>query len=397
MSAIVRHCQSILSNVPASRSLAIDVFRGITITAMILVNNPGSWQYVYPPLLHAEWHGMTPTDVIFPFFVFIVGLSICFSQQQMQKRGVARSKQLVKIAKRTVYLFTLGLFLAVFFYRFNDPNYSWWQDRIETIRILGVLQRLALVFACCAVLSIFLTKRMLFVVSVLLLAFYTGFMLLMPYSDGSQTFSGQLAFGNSFAAYLDHLLLGPAHVYYASATPFSFDPEGVFSTVPAVVSGLSGVLIGHLLMAQSSQRLKIKQLLLIGICLSLSGWALHFVHPINKALWTAPFVIATSGLACLSLVVLMWLLDEKHYRAWSAPFIVFGANSLLFFMFSGVVARILIMIPVHDQSLQGWLFECVYQPVFGNYNGSLAYAISFLIVSYVVFYALYKRNIFWKV
>ncbi|WP_100642786.1 acyltransferase family protein [Alteromonas facilis] len=395
LSSIKRHCDAVLARLPKHRMLTIDVFRGIAITAMILVNNPGSWQYVYAPLRHAEWHGLTPTDLVFPFFIITMGIAIGLTFSA-DKVGGNRAAILIKVGKRTLTLFVLGLLLAVFYYNVTDPHFNWWKEQVEEIRILGVLQRLALVYAACAVLALLLNNKQLVAVSIALLVGYSGLLLYMPYGLGADVYVGELLMGNNYAAYIDQAVLGRAHLYYADAQPFATDPEGILSTFPAVVSGLIGVVLGRHLVRPNTLEL-IQRLWLIGILLTLVGWGMDRWMPINKALWSASFVLVTAGLALLFIAALHTLIDKHCIRRWSAPFIVFGANSLLFFMFSGVLARITVMIPVGDTTLKGALYSQIFQPAFGNYFGSLMYACVFLMVSYAVFYGLYKRGIFWKV
>lgn len=393
------HVQGILAQTDQTRTLSIDVFRGIAITAMILVNNPGSWSTIYAPLKHAEWHGWTPTDLIFPFFVFIVGVSISLSLQAMHARSNAECKSeiLKKALIRTLKLILLGLFLAAFYYNFRVDSYSWWQNRIVEIRIPGVLQRLGLVYLACVAFALYCRNSVLVMIATVVLLSYTFALMHIPYSDGENTYVGLLLSGNNLAAFIDHVTFNSAHLYYQNAQPFAFDPEGILSTLPAVVSGLSGVVVGRWWLQQNSVFQFAQKLMVLGVVLTFSGLVLGELHPINKALWTAPFVLLTTGLACIVFALLTYCLDLKQWRLWSAPFVVFGANSLLFFMFAGIVARLLLMISIGEQSLKAWMFSRVYQPLFGDYLGSLMYAIVFLLISYSLFYALYKRRIFWKV
>jgi predicted acyltransferase len=228
-------------------------------------------------------------------------------------------------------------------------------------------------------------------------------------------YQGLLQQGNSLTAWLDNYLLGANHVYYAKAVPFAFDPEGILSTLPAIAGALAGVFTGDLLSSaevansksvtkasasQSLTHLLIKQskiMLAWGLCLIVIGELFGLVFPINKTLWTSSFVVMTTGWALVTLAILTWLIDIKGWKNWSAPFVVFGANALLFFIFSGIVARVLLMIPVGKINLQAWIYVELYQPVFGSLNGSLAYAVSFLLLSYLVMHLLYKRKVFFKV
>lgn len=393
-----RHCQGILAQLPPHRLLALDILRGITITAMILVNNPGSWSSMYWPLKHADWHGYTPTDLIFPFFIFIVGMSITLSVNAMHKKGLDNQAILKSGAVRTVKLIALGWFLALFYYNFRDPSFSWLDDKLLGIRIMGVLQRIGLVYIAALACYLYLTPKKLAITFVGLLILYGAVMLYLPYSlPNGDSVSGLWLHGNNLSAWVDNAVLGSHHLYYANAKPLPFDPEGLLSTLPAIASALSGILCAIYLSHEKNLKKQVKVLLLVGISAILSGYLLSTIIPINKALWTPSYVLLSSGFAMLAYALCSIILDIYKIRLWSAPFLVFGANAILFFMFAGVVARLLIMIPVGESSLKGVIFAKGLQPLFGNYLGSFGFSVLFLVGSYLVMYACYKRNIFWKV
>lgn len=379
--------------------LALDIFRGITITAMILVNNPGSWQYIYPPMRHAEWHGWTLTDLIFPFFIFIVGVSIQLSGERVLASGMSRSLILKQALLRTVKLFLLGWFLALFYYDFGAEHYNWFEQRFMNMRFMGVLQRIALVYLVCVLLWLFLSKRALLLSFIGVLLLYWLALTNIPYHDSmGNEYRGLLEFGNNVSAWLDSWLFGAPHLYYSAASPFAFDPEGILSTLPAVATGISGVLVGKLLTQTSLNRRDMTMLLgvLGGIAVLLGElWSIYL--PINKALWTSSYVLLSSGYACLVLAGLTFILPNKKAMLCSAPFLVFGANSIAFFMFAGVLGRLMIMWPVGDISIKAWLFEHIFRCWFGPLNGSLMFALSFLVLSYVCMHWLYRKQLFWKV
>lgn len=393
------HCQAILDQQPKNRLLALDVFRGITITAMILVNNPGSWQHIYGPMRHAQWHGWTLTDLIFPFFIFIVGVSIQLSGERMLASSRSRFIIIKQALLRTVKLFLLGWFLALFYYNFGAEHYDWIEQRLLHIRFMGVLQRIALVYIICLLLWLYLPTRDLLVSFVAILLLYWLALTSVLYSDdlGNQ-YGGLLDFGNNLSAWLDSWLFASNHLYYSSATPFAFDPEGILSTLPAVASGISGMLVGKLL-TESALTTRDKTILLFvfGVVGVLLGEWWHLYFPINKTLWTSSYVLLSSAYACLGLASLIFILDNRKMTHWSAPFVVFGANSIAFFMFAGVVARMLIMLPIGQVSLKTWLYTTVFEPFLGSLNGSLFFSISFLGLSYVFMHWLYRKHIFWKV
>ena len=396
---VISHCKVILAQQNSQRLLALDVFRGITITAMILVNNPGSWQHIYAPMEHAVWHGWTLTDLIFPFFIFIVGVAIPLSSSKQLAKGQPRALVLHQGLVRSLKLILLGWFLALFYYNFSAEHYDWIEQRLLQMRVMGVLQRIGLVYFLCLGLYLYLSKRWLFISFVVILLAYSCALLFIPYQDSAGNhYVGLLEFGNNLCAWFDSQVFSAPHLYYKNALPFAFDPEGLLSTLPAVASGLSGIFAGQLLLSDKYLQLtKIKMLLGLGLLAVLAGefWALWL--PINKALWTSSYVLLSSGYACLTLAILIFVLDVKNVKNWSAPFVVFGANSIAFFMFAGVVGRVIIMLPVGDTSLKGWLYIQIYQPVWGDLNGSLAFALSFLILSYAVMYGMYRKGIFWKV
>jgi len=396
-----KHADSILEKVPKHRLLSLDVFRGIAITGMILVNNPGSWSHIYAPLKHAQWHGWTVTDLVFPFFLFIVGVAIHLSISKQLLSQTPHRDIIKSSAIRMFKLLLLGWFLGLFFYRFGNNDFSWIEDKLFMIRYMGVLQRIGIVYFITALLFLFFRPGTMVAWAVALMVIYTVLMQFMPYSDDAGVvYQGLWLKGNNFSAWLDHNLLGADHLY-GKTSPFAYDPEGLLSTLPAIATCLSGVLVGHYL--QRSRELSIslnqqvKQLLFIGLMAVIFGQLLHNWIPINKALWTPSYVILTSGLACVVLALCIYLLDIKHYKAWAAPFVVFGANSIAFFMFAGISGRLLLMIPVAGKPLKAWLYTSIYQPLFGELNGSLAFAISFLLVSYLLMLWMYRKNIFWKV
>ncbi|PCJ50197.1 MAG: DUF5009 domain-containing protein [Gammaproteobacteria bacterium] len=394
------HCDNILKKVPSYRLLALDVFRGMTIMAMIMVNNPGSWSHIYAPLRHADWHGWTVTDLIFPFFVFIVGVAISFSIGIQKDQAIPKFKIIQMAAIRSIKLILLGWFLAIFYYKFGDMNFNWFEDKLLGIRFMGVLQRIGLVYFCCVALFLFIRPKALILWVLSILTIYGLMMLYLPYSDDTgQIYQGLLIKGNNLSAWFDQLVLGSDNVF-AKTLPFSFDPEGLLSTLPAVATCLTGVLLGsYLQWAKSINIPLVKQvglLSLIGIVTYISGELLQFVIPINKTLWTPSYVLMSSGLATLTLALFIYVIDIKKNRRWGAPFIVFGANAIAFFMFAGITGRLLVMIPVADTQLKNWLYQTIFAPSFGMLNGSLMFAISFLILSYILMHWMYRNNIFWK-
>ena len=379
-----------------NRLLSLDAFRGMTIAAMILVNTPGSWSHVYAPLKHAEWHGWTPTDLIFPFFLFIVGVAMTFSIQT--RIGVDfKSDIYKKVVKRSVILFLLGLLLN--FYPFGIPftsdgwsNFSFSSiiDTFMDIRIMGVLQRIALCYLFTSIMIIHLTHREQFYAAFSLLTFYTCAMLLY----------GNLTLEDNLARTIDLTIFSPANMYSVRGLPF--DPEGLLSTIPAVITTLSGVFVGNLLRGHLSPREKATQLIMWGLAGILLGNGLNILIPINKQLWTPSYVFLTSGWACLILSIFYWLIEIKNIKSWAKPFIVFGSNSIIVFVASGILVTTILKIKIHLNdgsitSLYNWIYKYLFVSWAGDLNGSLFFAITWILLWLGVLWILYIRKIFIKI
>ncbi|WP_226876942.1 acyltransferase family protein [Microbulbifer hainanensis] len=392
------HISEILAKLPEGRLMSVDLLRGLAIAAMVLVNNPGSWSFVYAPLAHAEWNGWTPTDVIFPLFLFVVGLSMVLARGKAQAFPAVGRAQWIRALK----LFGLGLFLAVFFYNFRVADYSWLDDRITHIRWLGVLQRIALVYLVSSYLLSWCSPRGLALAASVCLVLPWLLMLTVPYSsDSGEVFRGQFLFGNHLSAWIDQALLGSKHLYYSTARPFAFDPEGILTTVSAVATCLLGALAGLAWQRSDgspqakrrvAQHWLVAGLVLLGVGQLASTWV-----PVNKALWSPTFVLVTGGVSLILLSGLFYLADIRQHRRALAPLLVFGVNAIALFMLAGIVGRLLIIIPAGDQTLKHWLFATVFQPLFGNYGGSLAFALSCLVAFYWVMWQMYRQRVIWKV
>ncbi len=374
-----------LANTPASsRLLSLDAFRGLTVAAMILVNNPGDWGHIYAPLEHAHWNGWTPTDLIFPFFLFIVGVSIAFALG----RQPGELKAIVgKIVRRSATLFLLGLFLN-FFPRFN----------LLTVRIPGVLQRIALVYLICSLLFINTTPRQQLY---LLLTVLAGYWLLMTQIPVPGVGYANLEPETNLAAWLDRTILTPAHVYKPAKV---WDPEGILSTLPAVSTGLLGMLTGYWLRRTDvSAAERVAWLFAAGCLTTLAGLCWDGFFPINKALWTSSFVLLAGGLAMLGMALFYWLVDVKQYRRGVLPLVAFGVNAITVFFLSGLIPRILGMINVagaagNRVSVQTYLYRQFIAPPFSDpRNASLAGALTFVLIWFVVLWWLYRKNVIIKV
>ncbi|GAB3927570.1 acyltransferase family protein [Larkinella terrae] len=363
------------------RLLSLDTFRGITVAAMILVNNPGDWGHIYAPLGHAHWHGWTPTDLIFPFFLFIVGVSISYALQNKEKPGLAG-----KIVKRSLILFGLGLFLNLF------PKFDF-----MTVRIPGVLQRIALVYLACSLIYIKTdTRTQGWLIAVLLV----GYWLLMTFVPVPDFGPANLEPETNLGAWLDRTLLGGPHLWKTAKV---WDPEGLLSTLPAIATGLSGIRAGTLLKSKRSEAEKTAWLFVAGCLALLGAYIWNGFFPINKSLWTSSFVLLTSGLALQGLALCFWLIDVQGYKRWTKPFVAFGVNAITVFFLSGLIPRLLNMIKTQQPDgteIGGkeWLYQTFFVPYFESpYNASLAGALTFVLIWFVILYVMYQKKIIIKV
>ncbi|PPK84354.1 putative acyltransferase [Neolewinella xylanilytica] len=358
------------------RIISVDLMRGLTIAAMILVNNPGSWTDVYAPFLHAPWHGYTPTDLVFPFFLFLVGCSIAFAYHHRLPSAATYQK----IAVRSIKLIALGLFLGAFL--LYPPFLKAWSE----IRLPGVLQRIGLVFLFAAPLALHLRTGALLVVSVVILLGYWVLLGYIPVEGVLPTYERD-AF--NWALYVDTTVLG-SHTYKPD-----YDPEGILSTFPAVVSSLIGVVTGRFLLTERTD--KVKVMLLGGAGLVLLGHLWGLVFPINKALWTSSFVLVTGGWALLVLGAIYYTTDVRGW-VWGRVFIYAGANALILYFLSSFFAKVFGSIPVGDTSLHGYLYQQIFVHDFlPDKLSSLLYAVVLVLFYLALGVWLYRKKIFFKV
>jgi len=372
------------SDVTSNRLVSLDVFRGATMAAMVIVNNPGDWSQVYAPLLHAEWNGWTPTDLIFPFFVFILGVSVTLSKRSVQPVPV--------ILRRAALIFALGLFLALY------PRFD-----LTTVRLMGVLQRLALCYLGAAL--FFRTmgqsdeedqwQAAVGVTAVLLLV-YWAIMQFVPAPGGV---AGDLTPAGNIGAWLDRTLIGEAHLWRQSKT---WDPEGLLGTIPATASALSGVAVGVIIGGRRTPAQKVACLIAGGGAAIVMGLVWDRSFPINKSLWTSSYVLFTSGLASVVLGACYWLFDSQGKRAFLRPLIVLGTNALVLFAVSGLLVKTLLLFKVAGAdgaiiSVNRWLYITWFEPYASPKNASLLFALANLGVLYVLLEILYRRRWFLRV
>jgi len=372
---------------PGGRLLSLDVFRGLTVALMIVVNNPGSWAHIYPPLRHAAWHGLTPTDLVFPFFLFIMGVSVALALGRHRESGAPAVVLYRKILRRTVVIFLLGLLLNGFPFGLAGPQSV--GEAFANLRIMGVLQRIALCYLLTALVALrWPTWRGRAAVAGLLLVLYEPAMRLPLVAAG-----GGFELETNLVRLLDVRVLGPAHMYHVGEVPF--DPEGLLSTLPAAVTSLLGLLVGGYLRRRSLNGLP--PLVSAGAILTAGGLLLSLVEPLNKQLWTTSYTVLTGGLAVLALALCLHLVDGRGLRRGVDVWRVFGQNPLVAFLGSGLLARLLVLIRVPRAeggsiSLKGALYQEMLVPALGPLNGSLAFAVLLTGLWWALLWALDRRG-----
>ena len=367
------------------RIIAIDVLRGLTIFLMIIVNTPGSWSYVYPPLLHAKWNGCTPTDLVFPFFLFIVGTTLFISYDRIMKNNAAdphlRSKLLKKTIRRAALIFLVGLFLNWFPFH---------HIHISDLRIMGVLQRIALSFAGAALLVIFIRDLTKITISAVILLLSYWFILF--YFGGTDPYSLE----SNIAGKLDVLLFGENHVYHGFG--IAFDPEGLLGTISGIAHVLIGYLIGSMIIKAEGKKELMQRILLSGFALIVLGLIWNNFFPINKPLWTSSYAVFTCGIASIVLALLIWIIDIMKFEKWSYVFKVFGLNPIFSYALSGIVISLLANTLVwNDTNASSWLYENIFQNLFGNYFGSFMFALCYTMLIWLFAWPLYRKNIVIKI
>lgn len=419
------------------RLTSLDVFRGFTILLMTIVNNPGSWAAIYPPLEHAEWHGCTPTDLVFPFFVFIMGTAIPFAMPTKQFDGAVFNKIMV----RSLRIFCLGLFLSCFsrihlfglegipllairliiafavayallgnfslkvktflavgiFVILIGLAYSG-LEHFEDTRIPGVLQRIGIVYFFASILYLKTNMKTQLIVATSILI---GYWLLMAFVPVPGVGPANFEKGTNLAAWLDNLLLN-GHLWSVSKT---WDPEGILSTLPAIGTGILGMCIGQLLNLPISKIEIAKKTAIAGVMLIIVGLLWNIIFPINKSLWTSSYVLYTAGIATICLTILYYIIDIANYKKWTKLFLIWGVNPMIVFFFSGIIPRVMSSIKVQNpevpseeinvQSLiyNHWIVPCFENPL----NSSLTYALTYAVFWSVILWVLYKKKLFFKV
>lgn len=351
------------------RLVSLDAFRGATIAAMMLVNNLGSHSKAYPPLLHAEWHGWTPTDLIFPFFLWMVGVAMTFSFARRVEEGGDKGVLLRHTVRRSALIFGLGLLLAGF------PYYD-----LSTIRIPGVLQRIAVCYLIGSVIFLYTTWRGQVAAIVGVCTAYWMLMTLYPVPGFGP---GVLEPIGNFSQYIDWMVL-PGHLYRATKV---WDPEGIVSTLPAIGTVLLGALAGHLLRSRKELTEKAVWLLATGVLLTAAGAMLGWAMPINKKIWTVSFAVFTAGMAQLGLGTFYWFIDGQGWKKWATPLVHYGSNAIVVYALSGLVARL--------WTLTGWrqpVYTAVFVPLGSPEFASMCFGLAHMVGLYGVAWLMYRRG-----
>ncbi|MDD2675763.1 MAG: DUF5009 domain-containing protein [Flavobacterium sp.] len=419
------------------RLISLDVFRGFTILLMTIVNNPGSWAAIYPPLAHAEWHGCTPTDLVFPFFIFIMGTAIPFAMPSKHFDYAVFNKIIV----RSLRIFCLGLFLNYFSrieifglegisillirlmitfavayallgnFSLKIKTYLVFGifailiilayshiEAFQEVRIPGVLQRIGIVYFFVSLLYLKTNlKTQLLVAASILLGYWIALAFVPVPGFGAANFEK----GTNLAAWLDNLVL-KGHLWSYSKT---WDPEGILSTVPAVATGILGMFIGQILNLKIQQTKILKKIAVIGFGLIIAGLLWSVLFPINKSLWTSSYVLYSAGIATLCLTLLYFLIDVANYKKWTKLFLIWGVNPMIVFFFSGIIPRVLSTITIQNPeisteqiNLQSYFYKFCIVPIFSNpMNASLTFAVVYAIFWSLILWVFYKNKLIFKV
>ena len=358
----------------SARLMSLDVFRGMTVVFMIIVNTPGTWSHVYAPLRHASWHGCTPTDLVFPSFLFISGVAMWYSLRKFNFEFSGPA--LFRIIRRVALIFAVGLFLNIF------PRFA--RD-YDTLRIMGVLQRIALAWGLGAILVLIIKKNYIWVTTAVLLF---GYWALMYFMGGSDPYSLE---GN-YARTVDLALIGENHLYKGFGIPF--DPEGLLSTIPATATVLLGFMTGGLITGKGSSWKTVGWLSFVGALLIGAGllWGEYF--PINKPIWTSSYVLYAGGIGMVILALLFMIVDIWNLRGWTGFFNTFGTNALFTYVLAGMLTKTLLVITVGEVSLYNWIFTHLCSPLFEEQKlASLLFPIMLVTVIWALGYILYRKKI----
>jgi len=367
----------------SGRLMSLDVFRGITVAFMIIVNTPGTWQYVYPPLRHASWSGCTPTDLVFPSFLFIAGVAMWYSLKKFNFEFSGPT--LFRIVKRVLLIFAAGLFLNIFPY-FAGRDYS-------TLRILGVLQRIALAYGLGAIIILLIRQNYVWIAASVILL---GYWALMYFMGGADPYS----LNDNYAVVVDRAVLGENHLYKGFGIPF--DPEGLLSTIPAIGTVLLGFMVGKLININGKSWQTVGLLIFTGALLVVAGWLWGKVFPINKPLWTSSYVLFAGGFGMIILAFIFAVVDIWNLKGWTGFFNVFGMNAMFTYLLAGLWTKTMLYL-VHigegesKETLYQWIYNHICCNIFSEPKmASLSFAVLTVLIIWVFGYILYRRKIFIK-
>ncbi|MFH0991304.1 MAG: DUF5009 domain-containing protein [bacterium] len=369
------------------RLASLDVFRGATVAGMMLVNNPGDWGHIYAPWGHAKWDGWTYTDTIFPFFLWIVGVAMMLSFEKRIERGDDKGKLAMHVLQRAVIIFALGLFLAGFPFGLFGSKFS-----LAAIRIPGVLQRIAVCYFVAGIFVLNFSVRVQAAITFALLVFYW---ILMKTINVPGYGVGLWEMKGNFVWFIDsHLLSG--HTWRGAPVP-GFDPEGIFSTIPAIGTIMFGVFTGSFLRTKQSKEEKVAWMFFAGSIVMLIGLIMDNWQPINKNLWTNSYAVFMAGLALNVLGCCFWIIDVKGYKSWSKPFEIYGQNAITMFLLSGLIGRLTGVIRWETLdgkmiSLKGWYYQTFFVPLGDPMIASFLHSIAFMLFLYCIAYVMYKKN-----
>ncbi len=371
----------------AQRYLSLDVLRGLTIALMVVVNTPGSWSTIYGPFKHAPWHGFTITDLVFPTFLFVVGNAMSFSMRKFETQP--DSVFLKKVFRRTALIFLIGLFLNLFPFIVHTDSGGYAFKDFSSVRIFGVLQRIAVCYGIAALVVHYLKYKGAAIFSVVVLFGYWAVMYF--FGDAADPYS--LA-GNA-ALKFDQLVLAQKNMYSGFGIPF--DPEGILSSLPAVVNVIAGYFTGMFIQKHGNNKSTVAKLLVAAAVLLTAGLLWGTVFPINKPIWTSSYVLYSVGWDLAILAVLMLVIEILRVKKWTYFFEVFGRNPLFIFAMATLVVKTISFIQVGDTSLSGWIYQNLFLTWADGKNASLAYAIAYMLVMWLIGYWMDKNKVYVKV
>jgi len=368
------------------RYLALDVLRGLTVALMILVNTPGSWSHIYAPFKHAPWDGFTPTDWVFPSFLFVIGNAMSFSLRKYE--NISESVFLKKVFKRAALIFLIGLFLSAFPFVFRQEGELVLKN-LANMRIMGVLQRIALCYLFASLILHYLKLKKSIIFGSLILLGYWAVM----WFFGDQP--NPLSLEHNAALKFDRLIFNDANLYKGYGLPF--DPEGLLSTLPAIVNVIAGYVAGVFIQKSGNNISTVIKLSVYGVVLLIIAQIWDIWFPINKPIWSSSYVIYSTGWTLLVLSALILIIEFFNFKKWTTFFEAFGKNPLFVFVMSGLVVMLMNIIYVNGQALKPWLYENLYLSWLNNYNASLLFAISYMLLMWLLGYWLHKKRIYIKV